>query len=46
MAEMPQVLILGIVGLTRYLQRNIVRLRILDLLLAGLFSSQISATVR
>ena len=36
MREVPQVLILGIVGLRRDLQRDIVRLRIFDLLFPGI----------
>ena len=35
MAEVPHILILGVVGLTVYLKRNVVRLSVIDLLLAG-----------
>ena len=36
MGQMPQVLILGIAGLARNLQRNIMRFGVIDLLVAGL----------
>ena len=35
--EMPEVLVLGVIGLTVYLQRHVVRLGVVDLLIAGLY---------